>query len=906
MFETKSAEEIRLEFHTDIKRGLDSGEADARLKKYGENILSEEKKKGVFSMLLEQLNEPLIFVLFVAAAVSMLLKEFGDTAIILVVIAVNAAAGTLQEGKAQKAMEALKKMTAPTAIVLRDGHTAEIPASKLVPGDIVMLEAGRTVPADMRLITSAGLKTDESSLTGESVPAEKNAAFAAAKPMVAGDCKNMVFMSSNVTYGRGEGIVVATGMNTQIGKIAGMIKHEGNEMTPLQKRLAELGKVLSIVAVFLCAALFLIAVLQHRNIPEMLITAISLAVAAVPEGLPAVVTIVLALSVSRMVQVNTIIRRLPCVETLGCVSVVCSDKTGTLTQNKMTVKKCYTDMRLIDAGQLKKERDELFIQGFCQCNDAILSDGMRHGLKEGEDEIGVTAAGLGGGESFGDPTELALLVMGQKAGYRKEAFDQLYPRTDEIPFDSSRKMMTTLHKNKGSFIQFTKGSGDELLKRCTHVYLNKKAYPMTAVHRKDIENAMKAMSGEALRVLALAMRPEVSEMKEEGLVFVGMAGMEDPARPEACEAVAAFKEAGVKTVMITGDYMDTAFAIAKRLGIAENKEECMSGSQIDAMSEKQFAAAVREKSVFARVSPKHKVSIVKAFKSGGHIVAMTGDGVNDAPSLKAADIGIAMGKNGTDVARGAADIILTDDKFSTIEKAIEEGRGIYANIKKSVLFLLSSNFGEIMTMFAAVIMGIAAPLKASHILWINLITDSLPALALGIDKNDTKSMMSCPPRPPKESLFAQGGLTLTCFYGALIAVISLAAFFKVPYDILRGAGMSFSVGAVGELLSQPEILNRAQTYAFTVLGISQLFHAIGMRDTQISVFKMKWGKSGLLLAAFAVGLLLQLAVTEVPYLIRVFGTVHLSVGEWGGLLFLSAMPVLAHEVFILFSGKSKR
>lgn len=884
MFEVKTIMETEKQLNTNIASGLSSAEANRRLKENGENVLAKEKPKHLLTMILEQLNEPLIFVLFVAAAVSMLLKEFGDMAIIFIVIAINTAAGVIQEGKALRAMEALKRLSAPTADVIRDNSIKTVQASCLTEGDIVILEAGRIVPADLRLVKTAGLRADESALTGESMTAVKEADFMALEPLSAGDCKNMAFMSTNITNGRGIGIVTATGMKTEIGKIAGMLHQTGNEMTPLQKRLGQLGKILSGAAVFLCAALFFIAVLQHRNIPEMLITAISLAVAAVPEGLPAVVTIVLALSVSRMVQVNTIIRRLPCVETLGCVSVVCSDKTGTLTANKMTVTTCYSDMRLMPISQLD---DTLFVQGFCLCNDARF---------------------VKGGEAFGDSTETALLNMAVSAGYDAEEFLKNYPRIDELPFDSARKMMTTLHKNGSRTIQFTKGSPDVLLARCSHVLIHGTAVPMTAVHRQHIENALRTMSREALRVLALTMRMDRASLKkgaikddaktmiEDDLIFIGMAGMADEARPEAKASVAAFAHAGIKTVMITGDYMDTAFAIAKKLGIAKNKEECMSGAQIDAVDDAGLQKIVKTKTVFARVTPEHKMRIVRAYKANGEVVAMTGDGVNDAPSLKAADIGIAMGKNGTDTARSAADMILADDRFSTIEKAIEEGRGIYANIKKSVIFLLSSNFGEIMTMFTAIVLGLASPLKASHILWINLITDSLPALALGIDKNDVKSMMSHPPRPLKESLFAEGGLFLTCFYGILIALISLTAFFKVPYDVLRSAQLPVTIQNISAVLGETEVLFRAQTYAFTVLGISQLFHAVGMRNAQISVFKMGWKKSGMMLFALASGFILQLAVTEIPYLVKIFGTVCLSVKEWGSLLILSVLPLVAHEL----------
>lgn len=873
MFETKTVQETKTIFKVYTDCGLTEKEAAQRLEKYGKNVLKQEPPKGKMAMILEQLNDPLIFVLFAAAAISMVLHQWGDGAIIVAVICLNAVAGVVQEGKAIKAMEALEKMTAPTAVVRRGKKLHQIEAAFLVPGDVVVLEAGRRVPADLRLIDTSSLKIEEASLTGESIGVHKDALFVATAPKIIGDCKNMAFMSTNVTNGRGEGIVVATGMNTQIGKIAGMISKSKKEMTPLQHRLADLGRLLSFIAVGLCILLFVIAVIQKRNILEMFITAISLAVAAVPEGLPAVVTIVLALSVSRMVKANTIIRRLPCVETLGCVSVVCSDKTGTLTENKMVVKLCYTDMKLKPVSQLDKDNDRRFLQGFMWCNDAILPD-------------------------FGDPTELALAQMSRNSGLKVESVQG--KRIGELPFDSVRKMMSTLNMDHGRSIQFTKGSADELLKRCNYIYSQGRVIGLNSVHKQDIQRAMKQMADQALRVLGLAMREDVESIKEQDMIFLGLAAMEDPPRKGVAESVELFEKAGVRTVMITGDHKDTAFAIAKQIHIADKPEQCISGQQLEVLSDTDLAKKIDHLKVFSRVSPAHKVRIVKAFKTRGHIVAMTGDGVNDAPSLKAADIGIAMGKNGTDVARSASDMILTDDCFSTIEKAIEEGRGIYANIKKSVFFLLSSNFGEIMTMFTAMLMGIATPLKASHILWINLITDSLPALALGVDQNDTKTMMSKGPRPPKESLFANGGLALTIFYGALIAAISLTAFLKIPYSILRTTGQTISIGAMGKVITEMDILNRCQTYAFTVLGISQLFHALGMRNTEISLFKMKWRHNPVMILAVVIGLALQIIVTEVPYFIGLFGTCHLNLGEWGLLLLLSAIPAIAHEILALF------
>lgn len=833
----------------------------------GRNVLQDARKKTLPETFLEQLNDPLIFVLFVAAAISMLLGEVSDTAIILAVILVNAVVGVVQEGKAQKALDALKQMTSPTALVRRGSRQTEIPARDLIPGDIVCLDAGRQVPADLELISVNSLKIEESALTGESVPVEKDLGK-----------HNKAFMSTNVTYGRGEGVVTAIGMDTEIGRIAKLIGDSPSEVTPLQHRLADLGKLLSIVSVALCALLFCIAVLQKRDILEMLITAISLAVAAVPEGLPAVVTMVLALSVSRMVKVNTIVKRLPSVETLGCVSVVCSDKTGTLTQNRMTVTACYLDGRILEASRLDARRDRRFLEGFTLCNDAVT---------DGETRLG-------------DPTELALLDLAHRFGLSRTSLEQEAPRIGELAFDSDRKMMTTLHRNGVSdTVSYTKGSPDVILSRCDTVLLDGQIRPLDPAERRKIETALKSLSGRALRLLALGMRTGDRAPSEKKLTFVGLIGMIDPIRPEASKAVEDFKRAGVRTVMITGDRRDTAFVIARELGIAQKPSDCMSGPQIEGLTDAEFSDAAKRLSVFAQVSPEHKVRIVRALKSAGCIVAMTGDGVNDAPSLKAADVGVAMGVTGTDVAKNAADLILTDDNFATIAKAIAEGRGIYENIKKAVLFLLSSNFGEIITMLAAILLGLGSPLKPSHILWINLITDSLPALALGVDRNDPRHFMNRPPRPRGESLFAGGGLGCTLFYGFLIAFISTTAFLQLPISLLLAGDLPLSLDNLRILLEVPEILTRCQTYAFTVLGISQLFHAIGMRDVETSLFRMKHLENKLMLAAFAVGLSLQVLVTEFPYFVEAFGTCRLTLTEWTKLILLAAAPLLAHELLLL-------
>lgn len=882
MFEQYSIQETVRELSSDDKRGLTAAEAGKRLAGYGRNEMKAPRKKTAIESFLEQLNDPLIYVLLVAAAVSVFLGEISDAIIIGVVVILNAVVGVLQEGKAKRALESLKKLTSPKAFVIRDGRRLEIPAAELVRGDLVYLEAGCQVPADLRLVQTANLKVEESALTGEAVPVDKDSGFlpqgahkGGRSEIPLGDRHNMAYMSTIVTYGRGEGIVTATGMETELGKIATMITESREELTPLQRRLGELGKVLSLLSLLLCGALFLIAVLQHRNIPEMLITAISLAVAAVPEGLPAVVTICLALSVTRMVKVNTIVRRLPSVETLGAVSVVCSDKTGTLTQNRMTVEKCFAGGRILPAANVRLTDSPDFFLGMVLCNDASLEQGSR----------------------TGDPTELALLDFGEKAGLMKREAEERLPRTDERSFDSDRKMMTTLHGSTS----YTKGAPDEVLKKCTHIFTGNGTVRLSEEVRRQVQHAMAEMSGEALRTLAVAMRSGVSRPEEEALTFLGLVGMRDPARPEAARAVTDFKAAGVTTVMITGDHVETAFAIGKQLGIVERFEQCMTGETLGRLTDKELEEKLEDTRVFARVSPAQKVRIVDGFQARGEIVAMTGDGVNDAPSLKAADIGIAMGKSGTDVARQAADMVLTDDNFATIRRAIEEGRGVYENIRKSVIFLLSSNLGEIITMFLAVVCGLAAPLKSSHILWINLITDSLPALALGVDKNDGRSLMRQQPRKASESLFARGGLACTCFYGVLIAAVSLSAFLMLPVALLHIRGLSVTVSGLAAVLQEEWVLSKAQTYAFTVLGMSQLWHAVGMRDTNRSVLRMDHLENKLMIAACVIGFLLQFAVTEVPFLIHAFGTSPLSGREWVRLSLLSAAPLLAHELMCLFS-----
>lgn len=876
MYTEKKSAEVSMQSKADKSTGLTPAKVEEARKKFGLNKLVEQKKKSVFVLFMEQLQDPLIYILMAAIAISLFLGEAGDSMIIAAVILLNSVVGVVQEDKARKAIEALKQLTSPKALVRRDGREMEIPGEELVPGDIVILEAGRQVPADLLLLQAVNLKIEESALTGESVPVEKTDQEPKGEIRSIGDRTNMAFMSTQVTYGRGEGIVTATGMDTEIGKIAGLIDQKGNEMTPLQKRLADLGKVLSILAVGICVFLFVVAVLQRRDIGDMLLTAISLAVAAVPEGLAAIVIIVLALSVSRMVKVGTIVRRLPSVETLGAVNVVCSDKTGTLTKNQMTIKQLYINGRILGEEEFGEEEGKVFLEACTLCNDASI-----------------------GQVRLGDPTELAFLDFAVKYGYRKEDLERKTPRVDERAFDSERKRMTTVHGKGAEKTAYCKGAADELVDLCTSVLVRGKEMPFSTRAKKEAKAAVDRMAGEALRVLGVAMKKKGNLTEEKGMVFLGLAGMIDPPRDEAKGAVESFKGAHVDTVMITGDHVDTALTIAKELGIAREKSQCMTGGEIEELSSSQFAEKIGKVRVFARVSPEHKVRIVEAFKAEGKVVAMTGDGINDAPSLKAADVGIAMGRGGTDVARNAADLVLTDDNFATIEKAMREGRGIYENIRKTILFLLSSNFGEIITMLAAVLAGFPAPLKASHILWVNLITDSLPALALGMDRNDGEALMKQAPRKSSDSMFAHGGLTCTLCFGTVIGIISLLAFLTVPYQMLLKEQLPVTLQNLEKMLRMEAVLSKAQTHAFTVLGMSQLVHAVGMRDVNKSVFKMKHLDNLYMLIACGAGIALQLLVTEIPYFVGLFGTSRLSLLEWGTLFLLSCVPLFVHELLVV-------
>ena len=902
----KTVKDVEEYLQTSLENGLTNIEAKKRQVENGFNELKQTKKKSLFVKFLEQFKDFMIIVLIIAAIVSGIVgvaqgEGITDTIIILIVVIANAIIGVAQEAKAEKSLEALQKLSGHEAKVLREGSVQTIPARELVEGDIVVLDTGDYVPADLRIFEAVNLKSQEASLTGESVPVEKQAAVIEQEELPIGDRSNMLFSSSLITYGRGRGIVVSTGINTEVGKIAEMISETEKQETPLQKKLNSLGKTLGIVALIICVIIFVIGIIQGRKVISMFMTAVSLAVAAIPEGLAAVSTIVLAIGVQKMVKRNAIVKRLPAVETLGSSSVICSDKTGTLTQNKMTVQKIFVNHTVYDVSNLdensefikyNKENQEvqLLVYNGMLCNDTKISDD---------------------GTLTGDPTETALVDIALKLGFTKNIYNEL-PRVDEVPFDSERKLMTTVHEREGKYIVYTKGGVDELLNICT-------SYIDHGEIKKDlesfiplIENTNEKMAKDALRVLAFAYKeldhkPEKDEM-ENDLIYVGMYGMIDPPREEAKLAVDKCKTAGIKTVMITGDHKITAIAIANKLGILENESEAITGSELDKISDEDLEKNIRNYSVYARVSPEHKVRIVKAWQKNGEIVAMTGDGVNDSPALKTSDIGCAMGKVGTDVAKEAADVILVDDNFATVVSAVEEGRRIYDNILKVIQFLLSSNVGEIVvlllaTLFSGVIAKIAGIsnvgalniLMPIHILWINLVTDSLPALALAFDPaND--DIMNRKPLKQTKGIFTKGMTFRIVYQGIMIGLLTLIAFI---------IGLKTTTTPIEGLTLEQSKIEVGQTMAFIVLALSELIHVYNIRDNSKSLFKGKVFNNKVLLGATIISATLMLVILLIPSLRTIFSIPILPMNNILETIILVFSPIIIVELFKLFKINGK-
>ena len=841
---------------TDPDQGLSQGEGARRLAGYGENKLEKAKPPGLLRQVLAQLRDPMILVLLAAAALSFFAgggQDWLDTAIILLIVVFNTVISVSQEDNARKALEALEKLAAPRARVLREGAERRLESTHLVPGDILLLEAGDYVPADGRILWAAGLQTDESAMTGESLPVHKRAGDGLPPDTPLAERKNMVIGGTVVTGGRAKVVVTATGMQTEMGKIAGLLLRQGQGETPLQRKMKEVSRVLSLVCVGVCAVMFGVGMLQHRDILDMFLTAVALAVAAIPEGLPAIVTIVLAVGVGRMARRNAIIKRLPAVETLGCASVICSDKTGTLTKNQMTVLEVWTPAPAL--------RDRALTLGTL-CGDA----------QEGP------------GGYIGDPTETAIAQAAAQAGLEKAALERDMPRRGEAPFDSVRKRMATCHAlPNGEAMVAVKGAPEAVLARCTHLLGAQGPRPLTDGDRRRIAQVGGDLAGQALRVLAVAQRLQpalpksmAAEGLEAELTFVGLIGMMDPPRPEVRQAVDRCAGAGIRPVMITGDHKDTAVAIAKQLNIYRPGDKAIDGAGLDFLPQETLEEEIEAFSVYARVTPEHKMRIVQAWQRRGHVVAMTGDGVNDAPALKAADIGCAMGKTGTDVAKGAADMILTDDNFATVVAAVEQGRGIYANIRKAIHYLLSCNIGEILTIFLATLLPVSqAPLSPVQLLWLNLVTDSLPALALGMEPVE-KTAMTQPPRGKEEPLFSRAFSRRLAWQGALVGGITLLAY-----------GLGFHLTGTFAV---------ANTMAFATLTFSQLFHAFDVRSETTPLFRLGWFSNPAMNRAFLAGAALQGAVLLAPPLQGVFAVVPMDLAQWGIVLGLALTPLVVCEI----------
>ena len=916
----KEVNEVEKELKTNLANGLTPAEVEEKRNEYGFNELKAKKKKSLFVKFLEQFKDFMIIVLIIAAIVSGIVgylegEGITDSIIILIVVIVNAIIGVVQESKAEKSLEALQKLSSHVAKVVRNGKVEVVASRDLVPGDIVVLDTGDYVPADLRIIEGVNLKSQESSLTGESVPVDKNSEVIADEKVGIGDRTNMLFSSSLITYGRGKGIVVETGMNTEVGKIATIINDTEGTATPLQIKLNKLGKTLGIAALAICVLIFIIGIAYGKDIIDMFMTAVSLAVAAIPEGLAAVSTIVLAIGVQRMVKKNAIVKKLPAVETLGSATVICSDKTGTLTQNKMTVQKVFADGNLSNVEDITTINNSLekLMYTSTLCNDT----------KIGENN-----------NLTGDPTETALIDLGFKIKFDVENTLKLQ-RVREYPFDSDRKLMTTVNKVGDKYIAYTKGGIDELLAKCTKYEINGEIKDNLSEYKDTIEKYNIEMAKDALRVLAMAYKeldhePTDEEMKtiESDLIFVGMVGMIDPPREEVKAAVAKCKTAGIKTVMITGDHKITAVAIAKALGILENENEAITGAELEEMSDEALTKNIRQYSVYARVSPEHKVRIVKAWQANGEIVAMTGDGVNDAPALKTADIGCAMGIVGTDVSKEAADVILTDDNFATIVSSVEEGRRIYDNILKAIQFLLSSNVGEIVTLFIAILItpwlsstfgidvNLIEVLLPIHILWINLVTDSLPALALAVDPAEDDVMNRKPKK--QKGIFTKGMTWRVVYQGFMIGLLTLAAFIiglATPDDqlpeMVRIDNAIYSVDEVdnleealangAELLEKQEVkVEIGQTMAFVTLAFSELVHVFNIRNNKKSIFKTHPFNNKVLLGAIAISAMLMLIILFIPALRHIFSIPVLPMNNVLEIIGLVLAPLVIVEIFKLF------
>lgn len=883
----KTSEEVFTELHSS-NQGLSTEVAVQKLQEHGKNELKQESKTPFTQKLLAQLLDPMIIILVLASVVSAVVGEVIDALIIIAIVLINTALSLYQEGKAEAAIEALQKMSSPKAKIVRDGKRVEIDSTELVPGDYVILETGDIIPADLRLVDSANLKIDESSLTGESVPVEKDYKQTYEGKMEIGDRENIAYSSTIVSYGRGAGVVVETGENTEIGKIATSISTPEKEQTPLQKRLAGLSKTLGILVIGICLLVLVVGVLRKHEILEMFMTSISLAVAAVPEGLPAIVTIVLSLGMSKMAEKNAIVKKLLAVETLGTTTVICSDKTGTLTQNEMTVVKAYTDGEVYDVvgtgynpnGEIVLNNESVDVKSKkglnLLANIAALTNDAK--LIQNNEEWGI----------IGDPTEGALLTFAEKAGYGIEDTNAKYARVEEIPFDSDRKMMTTFHSEfiKDKVISFTKGAPDIVLSNCKYFLDGEEVKELTEKDRENIMQKNSLFARDALRVLAYAYREwdsipneKTTENVENDMILVGLTGMIDPARPEAKEAIKECKSAGIIPIMITGDHLETGFAIAKELGIATEESQAIMGRELNELSDEQMRKVVREKRVFTRVSPENKVQIVQALKEEGHITAMTGDGVNDAPAIKKAHIGIAMGITGTDVAKSTAEVILTDDNFATIVHAVEEGRIIYSNIKKFVGFLLSCNLGEVLIVFIAILLNLPVPLLPIQLLWLNLVTDSFPALALGVEKGEAE-IMEEPPRNPDEPLLDSELKLTIAIQSVAITIATLGAYMLG----LQWYG------------NQEEGVAIARTMAFATLIISELLRSYSARSIKDTLFSIGIFSNRKLVWATLLSLALTLVVMEIPGVRELFKLTPLSLKDWVVILVGALIPLALGEI----------